>query len=446
MTELREGCPNFDNRIHSLGPARIPSPLKSFESTRRFHRFVTDGDRVLHRSSEAFIRECLATGKEFVSFEEAGPREYIYFDPKKVKAAIVTCGGLCPGTNDVLRAVVLTLYHVYGVHNILGIKYGLQGFIPAYGYDLEQLTPQRVANIHELGGTILGTSRGPQDVVAMVDAIDRLNISILFTIGGDGALRAAAMMSEEISVRGLKTAVVGIPKSIDNDIDLVARSFGFDTAVEVAASAIRSAHTEAIGAPNGIGLVKVMGRQSGFIAATAALAQKDCNCVLIPEVDFDLDGPQGLLAVLRGRLQRRGHAVILVAEGAGQKFFDPGSLGRDPSGNPRLGDIGGFLQRGIQQYFAEFGVEISLKYIDPSYLIRSVPANANDRVFCGFLGQHAVHAAMAGKSGMLISLWNNRYVHIPIPLAVARRKQVDPNGGLWLSVVESTGQPALLSE
>lgn len=442
----KEQCPNLDSHIQSLAPTRIPSPLKSFESSRRFHRFISDEDRVLHRSSEKFIRECLAKGQDLFSFEEAGPREYIYFDPKKAKAAIVTCGGLCPGTNDVIRALVLTLHHVYGVHNILGIKYGLQGFIPAYGHDLEALTSERVANIHELGGTTLGTSRGPQDVVAMVDAIERLNISILFMIGGAGTLRAAAKISEEITARGVKTAVVGIPKTIDNDIDLVARSFGFDTAVEMAASAIRSAHAEAIGAPNGLGLVKVMGRHSGFIAATAALAQKDCNFVLIPEVDFDLDGPQGLLAALRQRLQRRGHAVILVAEGVGQKFFAPASLGQDPSGNPRLGDIGTYLQHRIQEYFAELGVEISLKYIDPSYLIRSVPANANDRVFCGFLGQHAVHAAMAGKTGMLVSLWHNRYVHIPIPLAVARRKQVDPNGRLWLSVVESTGQPPLLNE
>jgi 6-phosphofructokinase 1 len=442
----KEHSPDLDSRIPSLGPTRIPSPLKRFESTRRFHRFVSDGEPVLHRNSESFIRDCLAAGKELVSFEEAGPREFIYFDPRKAKAAIVTCGGLCPGVNDVIRALVLTLCHVYGVRNIVGIKFGLQGFIPAYGHDLEDLTPDRVAQVHELGGTMLGTSRGPQDVVAMVDAIERLNISILFAIGGNGTLRAAAAIREEITARGAKTAVVGIPKTIDNDIDLVARSFGFDTAVEIAATAIRSAHTEAIGSPNGVGLVKVMGRHSGFIAATAALAQKDCNFVLIPEVDFDLNGPQGLLAALQERLQRRGHAVILVAEGAGQKFFDPGALGRDPSGNPRLGDIGAHLHHRIEEYFAERAEEINLKYIDPSYLIRSVPANANDRVFCGFLGQHAVHAAMAGKTGMLVSLWNNRYVHIPISLAAARRKQVDPNGRLWLSVLESTVQPSLVNE
>jgi 6-phosphofructokinase 1 len=381
-----------------------------------------------------------------MSFEEAGPREHIYFDPRKAKAAIVTCGGLCPGVNDVIRAIVLALYHVYGVSNILGIKYGLQGFIADYGHEVVEFTPELVANIHELGGTMLGTSRGPQDIAAVVDAIERLNVCMLFAIGGDGTLQAAEKISDEINSRGLKAVVVGIPKTIDNDINLVARSFGFDTAVEIAADAIRSAHTEAIGVPDGIGLVKVMGRHSGFIAATAALAQKDCNLVLIPEIDFDLDDPHGLMTALRERLQQRGHAVILVAEGAGQKFLDSGRMGTDPSGNVRLGDIGTFLKGRIQEYFDKSGTEITLKYIDPSYLIRSVPANANDRVFCGFLGQHAVHAAMTGKTGMLVSLWNNRYVHIPIKLAEGRRKQIDPNGRLWLSVLESTGQPSMINE
>jgi 6-phosphofructokinase 1 len=443
---IKDPCLGLDSTIQCIGPAKIPSPLKSFESTRRFHRFVSDEDRVLYHITENHLRECLAAGKEFVSLEEAGPREFIYFDPQKVKAAIVTCGGLCPGTNDVIRAIVLALHHVYRVRNILGIRYGLQGLIPAYGHELVEFTPEIVENIHELGGTILGTSRGPQDIVAIVDAIERLNISLLFAIGGDGTLKAAAKISEEIGSRGLKAVVVGIPKTIDNDISLVARSFGFDTAVEIAGSAIRSAHTEAIGAPNGMGLVKVMGRHSGFIAATAALAQKDCNLVLIPEIDFDLDGPHGLMAFLRERLSRRGHAVILAAEGAGQKFFDPAKMTRDPSGNVRLGDIGAYLQQRIQEYFKGIGTEVTLKYIDPSYLIRSVPANANDRVFCGFLGQHAVHAAMTGKTGMVVSLWNNCYVHVPIRLAVDRRKQVDPNGRLWLSVLESTGQPSLINE
>ena len=438
--------PEFDASIKCIGAAKITSPLKRFQSTSRYHRFVSDHDRVLFRISESHVRDCMATGKAPVSFEEAGPREHIYFDPRKAKAAIVTCGGLCPGVNDVIRAIVLALYHVYGVSNILGIKYGLQGFIADYGHNVVEFTPATVANIHELGGTMLGTSRGPQDIVAVVDAIERLNICMLFAIGGDGTLQAAAKISDEINSRGLKAVVIGIPKTIDNDINLVARSFGFDTAVEIAADAIRSAHTEATGAPNGIGLVKVMGRHSGFIAATAALAQKDCNLVLIPEIDFDLGEPHGLMAALKSRLEQRGHAVILVAEGAGQEFFDSGGLGSDPSGNIRLGDIGTFLKNRIEEYFDKIGTEITLKYIDPSYLIRSVPANSNDRVFCGFLGQHAVHAAMTGKTSMLVSLWNNRYVHIPIALAEGRRKQIDPNGGLWLSVLVSTGQAHMIND
>jgi 6-phosphofructokinase 1 len=350
---------------------------------------------------------------------------------------------LCPGTNDVIRAIVLELHHLYGVRHIYGVRYGFQGFIPRYGHTLMQLLPEVVANIHTFGGTILSSSRGPQDVGEIVDALDRLNIQILFLIGGDGTLKAASLIWEEVACRGLRVSVIVIPKTIDNDIALVSRSFGFDTAVEVATEAIRAAHTEALGAPNGIGLVKLMGRYAGFIAANASLAMRDVNFVLIPESDFDIEGEQGLLANLEARLKDRAHAVILVAEGAGQKYFRKEDLPRDPSGNVKPGDVGLLLQEKIREYFAKLGMEINLKYIDPSYLIRSMPANYNDRIYCGFLGQNAVHAGMAGKSALLISRWRSHYVHIPIQAAVGRLRQVELDSPLWRSVLESTGQPPL---
>jgi 6-phosphofructokinase 1 len=434
-----------DTRIPSLGPARVPSPLCRTPNCKELY-FVTDHDHALVHVDPAYVESVIRAGRQPVSFEMAGPRETIYFDPSKLRCALVTCGGLCPGLNDIIRAIVLELYYHYGVDKIYGIRYGLQGFIPQYGHDLLDLTPQRVANILDMGGSILGSSRGPQDIDEIVDSIERMNIGLLFMIGGDGTLMAASRIADAIAERGLKIGVVGIPKTIDNDIYMVARSFGFDTAVDVATKAIESAHNEARGYPNGIGLIKLMGRHSGFIAATAALAQQDVNYVLIPEVDFDLDGPGGLLVTLEKRLEQRRHAVIVVAEGAGQKFFTGDRVEYDASGNVRLNDVGLFLKEKIGAYFKARDIEINLKYIDPSYMIRSLPANANDSVFCGFLGRDAVHAGMAGKTRMLISHWNNQFVHVPMSLAAGKRKKVNPHGKIWRTALESTGQGSLKND
>jgi 6-phosphofructokinase 1 len=307
------------------------------------------------------------------------------------------------------------------------------------------LNPDTVRTIHQDGGTMLGSSRGPQPPAVMVDTLARAGIGVLFTLGGDGTLSGAQALVQEISRRGLPIAVVGIPKTIDNDINLVSRSFGFETAVAASVESIRCAHAEAEGAINGVGIVKLMGRESGFVAACASLAQQDVNFVLIPEVPFDLDGPRGFLAALEKRLRARGHAVIVVAEGAGQHLFS-GDLGRDASGNLKLGDIGQLLRDRIGRLFTERGIPGSVKYIDPSYIIRSVSAIPSDCIFCGFLGQHAVHAGLAGKTELMVGSWNNLYVHIPLRAAVAGRKHVDPQGNLWLSVLESTGQPSRMGQ
>jgi 6-phosphofructokinase 1 len=329
------------------------------------------------------------------------------------------------------------------VPNIYGIRYGFQGFISSYGHELVDLTPESVCDIHESGGTVLGSSRGPQDIESIVDALERMNVRLLFTIGGDGTMMGSTEIADRINKRRLKIGVVGIPKTIDNDIYLIDRSFGFDTAVDMAVNVIRSAHNEAISAPNGVGLVKLMGRHSGFIAAAATLAMPEVNFCLIPESDFDLEGPMGLLEALKERLLTRRHAVIVVAEGAGQKFFEGGGQESDASGNIRLQDIGLFLKDAITRYFREQNIGLTLKYIDPSYTIRSVPANANDHVLCGFLGRGAVHAGIAGKTKMLVGLCNNHFVHIPMEATAGRRKQVETSGDMWMSVLETTGQPSL---
>lgn len=428
--------------VKSLGTCRVDSPMAALLSGRNQSiNNVDESDRVLFDDIASMaIARGLPTN-ELPGFEPAGARKKIYFDPSKTRAGIVTCGGLCPGFNDVIRALVMELTFRYGVHRITGFRNGYQGFVAKHGHPVMELTPDFVSHINEDGGTILGTSRGQQDPAEIVDCLERMGINILFVVGGDGTLRGALSITGEIASRGLKIAVVGIPRTIDNDIMYIDQSFGFQTAFSMASDAIRSAHAEAISSPNGVGLVKVMGRHSGFIACYAALAKSDANYVLIPEVSFHLDGPQGLLTSLQDRLKRRGHAVIVVAEGAGQSLLAECPASTDASGNAKLGDIGLFLKDRINAHFADQGIELNLKYIDPSYLIRSVPANPFDSVYSLRLTHNAVHAAMCGRTEMVVGRWHGRFVHVPIPLAIRERNQVDPNGDLWMSVLESTGQP-----
>lgn len=435
-----------DTTIETLGKPRFSSPVLQRKTAGDLQSFVCDSEKVLLNVKADDVQQILKNNGDIPSFELAGPRRTIFFDPARLKCAVVTCGGLCPGLNDIIRAIVLELHHSYGVKDIYGIPYGLQGFISKYGHPVRKLTPACVANILDMGGSVLGSSRGPQDVDEIIACLKRLEIGILFMVGGDGTLKAACKIADAIQEAGLEISVVGIPKTIDNDIYLVSRSFGFDTAVDVATQSIQGAHNEATGYPNGIGLIKLMGRYSGFLAATTALAKQHANFVLIPEVDFDLEGPNGLLINLEKRLKARGHAVIVVAEGAGQRHCRCMPIERDPSGNIRLKDIGLVLKEGILEYFQSRQIEVNLKYIDPSYIIRSLPANANDSVFCGFLGRDAVHAGIAGKTRVLIGHWNNQYVHIPMKLSAEKRKQVNPNGKLWCNVLEATGQGALLNK
>jgi len=424
---------NFD--IRDLGERKVTSPLN-------IANFMTDDQRLLFDCYIDYSSTDYDKKSPLRSIELAGPREKIFFDPVRTKAAIVTCGGLCPGINDVIRSITMQLFYRYGVKNILGIKYGLRGLIPSYGYKSIHLSPELVKDITSIGGSILSCSRGHQDVNQIIKSLSDSKIDILFCIGGDGTMRAAQDITTEILKRNLKISVVGIPKTIDNDLNLIQKSFGFDTAISETVHAIRCAHVEAKGAVNGIGLIKIMGRLSGHIAAHAALAQNDTNFVLIPEVPFDLEGEKGLLKSLEKRIKRSGHAVILVAEGAGQDFLRNASdpIETDPSGNLRLYDVGIFLQKKIEKYFHFINLEINLKYIEPSYMIRSVPANASDSFYCSSLGQYAVHAGMAGKTGLLVALMKDEYVHLPLSSAASRRK-IDPQGNVWLRVLEATGQP-----
>jgi len=425
-----------DLTIEKLGPPTIDSPLIQGK-----RHFTDDQERILLYSHSENLKAYENSGKQLPVFERAGPRRKIFFDPKKLNCGIVTCGGLCPGLNDVIRTITLSLIWQYGVKQVFGFRYGYAGLSSKPPQPPSLLTPELVDEIHLKGGDILSSSRGPQDLEDAVDNLEKRSISLLFVIGGDGTLRGAHDLIKAIKKRDLKISVIGVPKTIDNDIPGTEQSFGFSTAVEAARSAIHSAHAEAKGAWNGVGLVKLMGRDSGFVAAYATLANSDVNFCFIPEVPLILEGEDGFLRALEMRLDRKHHAVIVVAEGVGGQLTDEkGVQKRDASGNIVREDIGLVLKERITKYFKERKKPLSLKYIDPSYMIRSLPADSNDSAFCLMLGQNAVHAGMSGRTNMVIGYWNQYFVHIPISLTILKRKKVDPDGHLWQTVLETTGQ------
>lgn len=422
----------------TLGERRVRSPLKLS---------TTVGDGVCDFTDENLripLEPRFRVGEPTIplALQLAGPRQQIYFDPAKTKAAIVTCGGLCPGINNVIRTAVFELAYNYGVPEILGIRYGYQGLNPAEGRPPLRLTCDMVSGIHHLGGTMLGTSRGPQDPKTTVDYLTSEGVNILLCIGGDGTLRGAHAIAEEAARRGAKLSVVGIPKTIDNDVKFCFSTFGFYTAVSEAEQVIDRAHVEAKSAINGVGLVKLMGREAGFIAAAATMASGEANFCFVPEVPLELDGPQGFLPRLKRRLEAREHAVVVVAEGAGQHLLECANAA-DASGNRRLSDIGVFLKEQIEAYLKREGVAVSVKYFDPSYCIRSLPASAVDSLLCERFARAAVHAAMAGKTDVLIGLWHNHLVHVPLAVSAGAIKRLDPESELWSSVLALTGQEKL---
>ena len=414
--------------ITVLGEPRFTSPIR---------RTVSDDLRI----PEQIVQDRQSPGSAGTLFELAGARTKLFFDPKRTRAGIVTCGGLCPGLNDVIRSLFLELYHAYGVKEVLGFRGGYQGLEPVRGREPIVLTKEFVDNIHKEGGTVLGTSRGPVDISRAVDDLIRRRIDILFTIGGDGTQRGGNELFQEAKRRGHDLAVVGIPKTVDNDVAFVTRTFGYLTAVQEASKVLDRAHTEARSVHNGIALVKLMGRHAGFIAAGATVASQDVNFTLVPEVPFKLEGKRGFLAALQERILKRAHAVVVVAEGAGQDLLETGPAERDASGNVKLKDIGLLLRERIEAHFKTEKIPAVMRYFDPSYLIRSSPANAEDSILCDLFARHAVHAAMAGKTGLVIGYLHDRFIHVPIEMLASRKKSMDPGGFAWSAVLAVTGQP-----
>jgi 6-phosphofructokinase 1 len=405
----------------NLGEARFPS--------RAGRHSVSDDVR---------IPEHIESGRDpGLQFELAGPRATLFFDGKNTRAGIVTCGGLCPGLNNVIRSLFLELHYGYGVKEVLGFRGGYSGLDPDSG-DPVRITPDFVDCIHQQGGTVLGSSRGPVDVTRAVDNLIAREVNILFTIGGDGTQRGANHLYQEARKRGHALAVVGVPKTIDNDVTFVSRTFGFFSAVEEAKRVLDCAHTEARSVRRGIGLVKLMGRHAGFVTAAAVVASQDVNFALIPEVPFNLEV---FLAALKERLRMKSHAVIAVAEGAGQELLQNDKSERDVSGNVKLQDIGLFLRQNIESYFKAENMPVVVRYFDPSYQVRSRPANCEDALLCDLFARHAVHAAMAGKTGVVIGLLHEKFIHVPIELLATKTKRLNPATGWWHAVLAATGQP-----
>ncbi|KAG9141817.1 hypothetical protein Leryth_013943 [Lithospermum erythrorhizon] len=429
---------------------RMRSPVSEkfahgYPSDEEWHGYINDNDRVLlkvirYSSPTSAGAECIDPNCTWVEqwVHRAGPRDKIYFKPEDVKAAIVTCGGLCPGLNDVIRQIVITL-EIYGVKKIVGIPFGYRGFRDS---DLDEMPLSRkvIQNIHLSGGSVLGVSRGSPPVSEIVDSMEERGINMLFVLGGDGTHAGANAIHNECWKRKLKVAVVGVPKTIDNDILLMDKTFGFDTAVEEAQRAINSAYIEAHSAYRGIGVVKLMGRSSGFIAMHASLASGQIDICLIPEVPFNLHGHHGVLSHLKYLLETKGSAVVCVAEGAGQNLVQKTNA-KDASGNVVFGDIGVLIQQETKKHFKEIGSVADVKYIDPTYMIRACRANASDGILCAVLGQNAVHGAFAGYSGITVGICNTHYAYFPISEVITHTRQVDPNSRMWHRCLTSTGQP-----
>ncbi len=427
---------NFDFKVQQLGEQTHPNPSDQ-------GLFVSEEERIAFSSQINNLKSQFNSCEELPGFEKAGARKTLFHNPKNTKAAVITCGGLCPGLNNVIKSLVNVLEKDYKVSNIVGIRYGYKGLSKFSSQEPIHLNSEAVDQIHKQGGTILGSSRGNQDPQEMVDALQEKGINLLFCIGGDGTLKGAKAIADASNSRNANISVVGIPKTIDNDLGFVEKTFGFETSVQIASEIISCAHNEAEGAENGIGIVKLMGRDSGFIAATASLANSVVDFCLIPELPFNLHGPNGLCAAIDNSLKRHQHAVIVVAEGAGQELFENTKQRIDQSGNVLKDDIGELLKSEISDYFMQQKIPISIKYLDPSYHIRSVSANASDAVFCHLLAEYAVHAGMAGKTNLAIGYWNNFFTHVPIALATEERRMVSLNGALWRGVLSATQQEAI---
>ncbi|XP_058114792.1 ATP-dependent 6-phosphofructokinase 2 [Magnolia sinica] len=434
LPHLSDYIPTIQTYINPLDNNPFYHPTDGF--------YINPSDVILHRTIYDLSSTFPAT-RPNPAYHLAGPRKEIFFNPSQVHAAIVTCGGLCPGLNTVIRELVVGLWELYGVRRISGVLSGYRGF---YTMEPIQLDPKLVHNWHKQGGSALKTSRGGFDLEKIVNAIEARGFNQVYIIGGDGTMRGVVKIFKEICRRKLNIAIAGIPKTVDNDIGIIDRSFGFQTAVETAQQPISAAHVEAESAVNGIGLVKLMGRSTGHIALHATLSSRDVDCCLIPEMEFYLEGKGGLFEFLGQCLKEQGHAVIVVAEGAGQDLIprtDAQKEERDESGNPVFLDVGVWLKSELKRWWTRdhAGELFTVKYIDPTYMIRALPANATDNLYCTLLAYSTIHGVMAGYTGFVSAPINSNYVYIPVAEVAESRNVVDIKDHKWAWVRSVTNQP-----
>jgi 6-phosphofructokinase 1 len=456
---------------------------------------------------------CSCAVKGQLTFAEAGPRNMLRFPghhKKLLKVGVLVSGGIAPGINAVISGIVQrhVLYHTPQITDlrvpgktprsytlqVFGFRNGFAGLLAGDDvtvlYDSDSPDEKLRAHLRRIanrGGSEIGTSRyddllstadpdkREKDLDQVAENLANRHFDILYVIGGDGSMRAAHATWKRSRDNGKSLSVIGVPKTMDNDILWVWQSFGFLSAVEKAREALQQLHTEATSNPR-LCVVQLFGSDSGFVVSHAALASGVCDAALIPEVPFTM---KKLADYITERLSKRfrpgaggqsPYGMIVMAEtavpqdaedylsdpevdldenekAAIQAFVSKGCRvhGQTPD-ELRTGGlkvVSRVLQKRIREmkvddaYWADFRVFTN----EPRHLLRAIPPSASDVAFGQRLGVLAVDNAMAGYTDFMISQWMTEYVLVPLDLVVLGRKRVPPNGIFWKSVVASTGQP-----
>ncbi len=354
-----------------------------------------------------------------------------------MKVALLTGGGDCPGLNAVLRAFVKSAQNEHG-WGVIGVKNGFEGFLEPGGRGFVELTRESVAGLLPRGGTILGASnrcdifavrRGqgpPRDESGRVRrALRRLGARALVLAGGEGTQKAG------LRLHRLGVPVVGVPKTIDNDLDGTERTFGFDTATHVVMAALDRLHTTAE-SHDRVMVVEVMGRHAGWIALHGGLAG-GADVILVPEIPFD---PRRVADRVEARRQAgRTFSLVVVAEGArradGRQVWSEGA-GHDPI-RDRLGGIGA-------QVAAEIGrlTGLETRTTVLGHVQRGGTPTVYDRVLATRMGAHAARLVSERRFGRMVALHGGEMTSVPLAAAVRRLKTVDP-GGATVSEARAVG-------
>jgi ATP-dependent phosphofructokinase / diphosphate-dependent phosphofructokinase len=333
------------------------------------------------------------------------------------RIGVLTGGGDCPGLNAVIRGIVRAGVNRHG-HEVVGFRYGWAGVLES---NTTELTPQNTAGILPRGGTILGSSRtnpykdGADGTAAVRESMERDGVDVLIPIGGEDTLGVAGRLSAD------GVPVVGVPKTIDNDLAGTDYTFGFDTAVQICTDAIDRLHTTAE-SHNRVIVVEVMGRHAGHIAIHSGMAG-GADVILIPERPFDID--EVAESIRRRHASGKTFSIVVVSEGAmpreGQGLTTIGGGGTDAFGHERLGGIAVTLERELEE---RTGYETRMTIL--GHVQRGGTPTAYDRVLATRFGVEAVNAASDGEFGTMVALRSTEILRVPLADALAEPKLVDP--------------------